>query len=52
MSFKKIEVILSFLSLGVPPGTPSWGLMIYDAKEELTRNIWWGFTAATVAVDS
>jgi peptide/nickel transport system permease protein len=48
ISVVKIEVVLSFLGLGVPPGTPSWGLMIYDAKEELTRNIWWGFTAATV----
>jgi ABC-type dipeptide/oligopeptide/nickel transport system permease subunit len=47
ISVIKIEVILSFLGLGVPPGTPSWGLMIYDAKEELTRNIWWGFTTAT-----
>ncbi len=43
----KIEVILSYLGLGVAPGTPSWGLMIEDAKEELTRNIWWGFTSAT-----
>jgi ABC-type dipeptide/oligopeptide/nickel transport system permease subunit len=43
----KIEVILSYLGLGVTPGTPSWGLMIYDAKDELTRGIWWGFASAT-----
>lgn len=43
----KIEVILSFLGLGVEPGTPSWGLMINDAKVELTRGIWWNLLAAT-----
>ncbi len=48
ISVIKIEVILSYLGLGVEPGTPSWGLMIYDAKEELTRGLWWSFTAATV----
>ncbi len=48
ISVVKIEVVLSFLGLGVAPGTPSWGLMIYDAKDELTRDICWGFTAATV----
>lgn len=43
----KLEVILSFLGLGVEPGTPSWGTMISDAKTELTRGIWWNLAAAT-----
>jgi peptide/nickel transport system permease protein len=44
----KAEVILSYLGLGVEPGTPSWGLMIDDAKLELARGVWWGLLAATV----
>ncbi len=37
----KVEVILSFLGIGLEPGTPSWGAMINDAKVELIRGIWW-----------
>lgn len=44
----KIEVILSYLGLGMEPGSPSWGLMIDDAKQEITRGIWWNMAAATV----
>lgn len=44
----KSEVILSYLGLGVRPGTPSWGMMISDAKLELSREIWWGLTGATI----
>ncbi len=44
----KVEVILSYLGLGVEPGTPSWGIMINDAKAELTRGVWWNLTAATL----
>lgn len=43
----KAEVILSFLGLGVEPGTPSWGVMINDAKQELFRGVWWNLAAAT-----
>jgi peptide/nickel transport system permease protein len=43
----KSEVILSYLGLGVKPGTPSWGMMISDAKLELARGVWWGLAAAT-----
>lgn len=43
----KTEVILSYLGLGVAPGTPSWGMMISDAKLELARGVWWGLAAAT-----
>jgi peptide/nickel transport system permease protein len=44
----KSEVILSYLGLGVEPGTPSWGMMINDAKLELSRGVWWGLAAATL----
>jgi peptide/nickel transport system permease protein len=44
----KSEVILSYLGLGVKPGTPSWGMMISDAKLELSREVWWGLAAATI----
>lgn len=43
----KAEVILSYLGLGVEPGTPSWGLMISDARVELSRGVWWNLGAAT-----
>ncbi len=43
----KAEVILSFLGLGVEPGEPSWGVIINDAKSELTQGIWWGLFIAT-----
>lgn len=42
----KLEVILSYLGLGVEPGTPSWGYMINDAYSELSAGIWWNFLAA------
>ena len=41
------EVILSYLGLGVEPGIPSWGMMISDAKLELSRGVWWGLASAT-----
>lgn len=44
----KGEVILSYLGLGVEPGTPSWGTMINYAKQELARGVWWGLLAATL----
>lgn len=45
----KSEVILSYLGLGVQ-NSPSWGVMINDAKVELIRGIWWQLTFATVAM--
>lgn len=45
----KAEVILSYLGLGVQ-GRPSWGIMIDDAKMELSRGVWWQLTAATMAM--
>jgi len=44
----KIEVILSYLGLGVDPSQPSWGLMIDDAKNELARPFWGNLAAATL----
>lgn len=44
----KIEVILSYLGLGVDPSTPSWGIMIDDAKLELARPFWGNLVAATI----
>ena len=43
------EVILSYLGLGVQ-GQPSWGVMIDDAKLELSRQVWWQLTGATLAM--
>lgn len=44
----KIEVILSYLGLGVDPRTPSWGIMIDDARLELARPFWGNLLAATI----
>ena len=45
----KSEVILSYLGLGVQ-NSPSWGVMINDAKVELTRGVWWQLVFATLAM--
>jgi ABC-type dipeptide/oligopeptide/nickel transport system permease subunit len=44
----KIEVILSYLGIGVDPSTPSWGIMLDDAKLELSRPFWGNLLAATI----
>ena len=49
MSAIKSEVILSFLGLGVQ-GQPSWGVMIDDARLELSRGVWWQLAGATFAM--
>jgi len=49
MSAIKAEVILSFLGMGVQ-GQPSWGVMIDDAKLELSRGVWWQLAGATGAM--
>jgi peptide/nickel transport system permease protein len=33
-----IESALSFLGYGIPPPTASWGRMLNEAREELTRS--------------
>lgn len=42
------EALLSYLNIGVGPGTASWGAMINDARFELSREpvIWWNLVAA------
>lgn len=46
------EVILSYLGVGAPVGTASWGLMIDSGRSELSRDpvVWWNLTAAAVAL--
>ena len=42
----KSEVILSFLNLGVK-GQPSWGLMIANGKNDVTKFFFWDVLSAT-----
>src|SRR5439155_12984396 len=46
------ESILSYLQVGVEPGTGSWGNMIDSARPELAREpiIWWNLAAASTAL--
>ncbi len=46
------EAILSYLGLGSPVGTPSWGAMIDGARSELSREplVWWNLASATGAL--
>lgn len=45
----KSEVVLSYLGLGAQ-GQPSWGVMIDDAKQVISRGFWWELTGATVGM--
>ncbi len=49
VGFIHAEVILSFLGLGAK-SEPSWGVMIDDARLELSRGYWWQMAAATLAI--
>jgi len=46
------ESILSFLQIGVEPGTGSWGNMVDAARLELAREpvVWWNLAAAATAL--
>ena len=46
------EAILSYLGVGAPVGTASWGVMIDAGRTELGRDplVWWNITAATAAL--
>lgn len=46
------EAILSYLGVGAPVGTASWGAMIDSARNELSREpqVWWNMSAATAAL--
>jgi ABC-type dipeptide/oligopeptide/nickel transport system permease subunit len=39
------EAALSFLGLGVPPPTPSWGAMLETGRRYLTQSGWYSATA-------
>lgn len=47
-----VEATLSYLGVGAPIGTPSWGNMIDGARGELSRDplVWWTLTSATGAL--
>lgn len=46
------EAVLSYLGVGSPVGTASWGSMIDASRSELSREpvVWWNLTAATAAL--
>jgi peptide/nickel transport system permease protein len=46
------ESTLSYLGVGCPVGTPSWGMMIDGARAELSRDplVWWNIASATAAL--
>lgn len=46
------ESILSYIGVGAPVGSASWGLMIDSARMELAREpmVWWNVTAAILAL--
>ncbi|HEY2342104.1 MAG TPA: ABC transporter permease [Chthoniobacteraceae bacterium] len=46
------ESMLSYLGVGSPIGTPSWGNMIDSARGELSRDpvVWWNLSSATAAL--
>ena len=46
------EAVLSYLGVGTPVGTASWGNMIDGARSELSRDplVWWNLVSATTAL--
>jgi peptide/nickel transport system permease protein len=47
VAFIKVEVILSYLGLGVPVDQVSWGTMLAEAQSELILGYWWQLAVAT-----
>jgi len=43
------ETVLTFIGIGIEPGSSSWGIMIAEAQRELMRDppIWWNFISAS-----
>jgi peptide/nickel transport system permease protein len=41
------ETVLTYIGVGVEPGTGSWGRMIMAADRELPSGIWWNIAAAS-----
>jgi len=46
------EAVLSYLGVGAPVGTPSWGAIIDASRSELSRDplVWWNLAAASTAL--
>lgn len=46
------EAVLSYLGVGVPVGTASWGTMIDSGRSELSRDpmVWWNLIPASAAL--
>lgn len=46
------EAVLSYLGVGAPVGTASWGAMIDSGRSELARDpvVWWNVSAAATAL--
>ena len=44
------EAALSFLGLGVPPSTPTWGGMVADGREQILTNRWWMYIFPGAAI--
>ncbi|MBI2760809.1 MAG: ABC transporter permease [Chloroflexi bacterium] len=44
------EASLSFLGLGVPPSTPTWGGMVADGREQILNNRWWMYIFPGAAI--
>jgi peptide/nickel transport system permease protein len=44
-----VEASLSFLGLGVPPPTSTWGAMVYEGKDQLL-SAWWVSTFPGLAI--
>jgi peptide/nickel transport system permease protein len=44
-----VEASLSFLGLGVPPPTPSWGMMVFEGRDVLL-DAWWVSTFPGIAI--
>lgn len=44
------ESVLTFIGIGVEPGTASWGILLTESNRELLRSptVWWIFMATTV----
>jgi peptide/nickel transport system permease protein len=49
VGFVRAEVMLSFLGLGATDQS-SWGVMLDDARFEISRNVWWPMAAVVVVV--
>lgn len=44
------ESVLTFIGIGVEPGTASWGILLAESNRELLRSppVWWIFIATTI----